>query len=71
MSKNIIVGSRYTQVVGVHSHDPRTYEGEQTAFGGGREKMDTRSRHHGVCGAATWRHDTQAATHDDWNTMSE
>ena len=46
MNKNIIIGTRYTQLVGVHSHDPRTYEGEQTAFGGGREKMDTRSGHH-------------------------
>ena len=69
MSKNIIVGARYTQLVGVHCHDPTTYEGEQTAVGGRRE--DTRSRHHGVCGAATWRHDTHAATHDYWNTMSE
>ena len=71
MSKNIIIRTKYTQLVGVHSHDPRTYKGEQTAFGGGREKMDRRSRHHGVCGAVTWRHGTQAASHDDWNTMSE
>ena len=48
MNNNIIIGTRYTQLVGVNSDDPRTYEGEQTAFGGGgrgREKMDIRSGH--------------------------
>ena len=28
-----MAGARYTQVVGVHSHDVRTYEGKQTTFG--------------------------------------
>ena len=72
MSKNIIIGSLEVRsscnLLGVHGHDVRTYEGEQAALGG-------MSREDGRKIKTSWRlqcYDMRARhTHEDWDTTSE